>query len=209
MTTYFDALGLDRNATAAEVKSAFRKLARELHPDLNPANAKKFALVTAAYNALTSEDGLVNARYGFGKGYEGWRREWEEMNGLVGTVKNPFKSRNATADDIADLIREQERLRREARRMREEAARRKAEETRFTCATCGHTNGFHDEAAHAKAEAPKRERTYSEPSGRCGKHTKSGDCIRPEGHPHSCMSQKVADTKKANAAKKRAAAAGQ
>ena len=33
---YFKILGISRNATDKEIKSAFRKLARQFHPDLHP-----------------------------------------------------------------------------------------------------------------------------------------------------------------------------
>ena len=35
---YFKILGISRNATEKEIKSAFRKLARQFHPDLHPHN---------------------------------------------------------------------------------------------------------------------------------------------------------------------------
>tara|TARA_B100001250_G_C19665480_1_gene729061 strand:- start:731 stop:895 length:165 start_codon:yes stop_codon:yes gene_type:complete len=37
---YFKILGVKRNATDQEIKSAFRKLARKLHPDLHPHDEK-------------------------------------------------------------------------------------------------------------------------------------------------------------------------
>jgi len=55
-------LGVERDADAAEIRRAFRRLARELHPDKHPhasdperrALALKFAQVAAAYQALVA-----------------------------------------------------------------------------------------------------------------------------------------------------------
>ena len=37
---YYDILGVDRKATDAEIKSAYRKLAKKYHPDLHPGDEK-------------------------------------------------------------------------------------------------------------------------------------------------------------------------
>ncbi len=55
---YYSILGLSRNATKDEIRSAHRRLARELHPDMNkaPDAAKKFAKVQEAYDTLSDEE---------------------------------------------------------------------------------------------------------------------------------------------------------
>ena len=52
-------LGVSRGASAEEIKKAFRKLAKELHPDQNrdnPAAAERFKRVTAAFDILGDEE---------------------------------------------------------------------------------------------------------------------------------------------------------
>ncbi|OPZ76791.1 MAG: Curved DNA-binding protein [Alphaproteobacteria bacterium ADurb.Bin438] len=52
-------LGISKNSNEQDIKKAYRKLARELHPDVNPNNKKveeKFKEVTNAYNFLSDKD---------------------------------------------------------------------------------------------------------------------------------------------------------
>lgn len=52
---YYGILGVAKNASDQDIKRAYRKLARELHPDVNPSDdaQQKFADVTAAYEVLS------------------------------------------------------------------------------------------------------------------------------------------------------------
>ena len=56
MTDPYKTLGLGREASAAEIKSAYRKLAKKHHPDLNPGNAERFKNITGAYDILSNPE---------------------------------------------------------------------------------------------------------------------------------------------------------
>ena len=60
---YYEVLGLSRDASEDEVKKAYRKLARQYHPDVNKASdaEAKFKEVKEAYDVLS--DGQQRARY--------------------------------------------------------------------------------------------------------------------------------------------------
>ena len=76
MANYYEILGVSKDATSAEIKSAFRKKARELHPDVNkaPDAEERFKELGKAYETLSNdekrslydrygEEGLSNAGY--------------------------------------------------------------------------------------------------------------------------------------------------
>ena len=56
---YFKVLGVERSADADSIKRAFRKLARQYHPDVNPGDKSaeaKFKEVSEAYEVLSDPD---------------------------------------------------------------------------------------------------------------------------------------------------------
>lgn len=59
MEDLYKILGVEKNATQAEIKKAYRKLARKFHPDANPDNIEaesKFKEISAAYDVLSDPE---------------------------------------------------------------------------------------------------------------------------------------------------------
>jgi DnaJ-class molecular chaperone len=58
---YYEVLGVDRGATEADIKRAFRELARKHHPDVNPVGGEQFREINEAYAVLSDRE--QRARY--------------------------------------------------------------------------------------------------------------------------------------------------
>ena len=77
MTNLYDTLGVAKNASADEIKKAYRKLAREHHPDASGGDEARFKEIQGAYDVLSDEEkrkaedrirqGTAKARY-----YQDW-----------------------------------------------------------------------------------------------------------------------------------------
>lgn len=88
---YYEILGVQRDANKAEVKTAFRRLARELHPDVNnhdPEAEEKFKAAAEAYEVLSDPE-RRNAYDAYG--HEGLRGAGAAPGGF-GSVEDIFQA---------------------------------------------------------------------------------------------------------------------
>ena len=110
MADPYSTLGVARGASEADIKKAYRKLAKELHPDRNkdnPKAAERFSQVTNAYDLLTDKekrarfdrgeiDGDGNPTSPFGAGFSGARG----AAGAGGFRSQGFESDGVDMSDI-------------------------------------------------------------------------------------------------------------
>jgi DnaJ-class molecular chaperone len=88
---YYEILGVARDANKAEVKTAFRRLARELHPDVNnhdPEAEDKFKQAAEAYEVLSDPE---RRRAYDSYGHEGLRGSGAPQGGF-GSVEDIFQA---------------------------------------------------------------------------------------------------------------------
>ena len=114
----YQRLGLKRGASEAEIKKAYRSLAKQLHPDRNkdkPDAAKRFAEVTAAYDLLSDKDKRAkydrgeideegNPKMPFGGGFGGYSSGAGAGPGGGPQGFENFNFGGADAADLSDLF---------------------------------------------------------------------------------------------------------
>ncbi len=94
---YYDILGVSRDASDGDIKKAFRRKARELHPDVNkePDAEERFKALNEAYDVLSDPQkkgmydrfGTADAAQGFGGGYQS-----VDMSDIFGGMGDIFSS---------------------------------------------------------------------------------------------------------------------
>ena len=95
---YYDILGVNKDATPEEVKKAFRKLARQYHPDLNPGNREaedRFKDINEAYEVLSDLDKRTQ--------YDQFGRYWNRPGFQTGgrsPSRNWGRENNRTTDEV-------------------------------------------------------------------------------------------------------------
>jgi molecular chaperone DnaJ len=110
VSDYYEVLGVSRDATPEEIKKAYRRLARQLHPDVNSgAQAEeRFKEVGRAYEVLSSPDKRQaydmgvdpNASGGgFGPGF-GFSDIFETFFGATGATRGPASRRRRGQDAL-------------------------------------------------------------------------------------------------------------
>src|SRR5689334_12120205 len=113
----YQRLGVQRGASEADIKKAYRSLAKQLHPDRNkdkPDAAKRFSEVTAAYDLLSDKDKRArydrgeideegNPKMPFGAGYGGYSGGAGPQPGAGAGFEN-FNFGGNDAADLSDLF---------------------------------------------------------------------------------------------------------
>lgn len=100
---YYELLGVPRTADEKAIKSAYRKLARQCHPDVSPDDPgaeERFKQVSEAYAVLSDPE--KRASYDrYGPGFEGFQQASSPPPGYNG---GPFQYQSTSFGDLGDLF---------------------------------------------------------------------------------------------------------
>jgi len=97
---YYKVLGVPQTAANTEIRRAYRKLAKENHPDANPGKEERFKAISAAYDVLSEP---------------AKRKEYDEVRrlgpaaggggaGAGGAGGSPFRTENIRTDNLGDIF---------------------------------------------------------------------------------------------------------
>jgi len=103
---FYETLGVPRDATEAQIKKAYRKLARKWHPDVNPGNAdaeERFKHISQAYECLS--DAEKRAKYDqFGSAWQQAQQSGQWQGGDFGNFVYQTYGAGSFADLFGDLF---------------------------------------------------------------------------------------------------------
>ncbi|HEX8517581.1 MAG TPA: DnaJ domain-containing protein, partial [Bacteroidia bacterium] len=95
---YYQVLGIDKNASPEEIKKAYRKLARQYHPDVNPNNEeakKKFQQINEANEVLSDPEKR--------KKYDQYGKDWKHAEEFEKAQQQQGQRQYAYSGDPGDF----------------------------------------------------------------------------------------------------------